>query len=316
MRRPWEGVGTVVLVWLAMCLLPGTLWAAITIQPAFVEVNMDQGRPAGTFLISNVGDTPERFRIKASYFIYTENGELKQPETGERSLASWIHFNPRELTLAPKTQRAVRFAIVPRGKPAEGEWWAVMELESLNTQNITRKNEQTGRSASIQAVTKFLVPIFGTVGKVSYEGQVKDLRVRAEKGSVFLYGLVAATGTGRLALAGDYEIVDGAGKVVDSGPFALGYVLRGTQQWFKRKIDAAIPEGEYTARINLRARHVEGPIAGEAKVTWPSVAPVEVAAVMGPAPEPVHPAEEPSPSDSSPTEEDKRTEVQGSTGSP
>ncbi len=66
MRRPWEGVGTVGLVWLVMCLLPGTLWAAITIKPAFVEVNMDQGRPAGTFLISNVGDTPERFRIKAS----------------------------------------------------------------------------------------------------------------------------------------------------------------------------------------------------------------------------------------------------------
>lgn len=296
-------------------LLPQWLAASVAIKPAFVEVNLDEGRPSGTFLISNVGETEERFRINASHFVYTEDGVLKQSPTGDYSLAPFIHFNPRELTLAPKTQKAVRFAIVPRGKLAEGEWWAAMELESLIVNDFVAQQDTAGRTAKLKAVSRILVPIFGSVGKTSYAGHIKELGVEVEQQAVILKGLVATTGTGRLRVEGNYEITDLAGKVVDSGPFALGYVLRNAQRWFTRKIEADIPKGQYQVKITLQALHVERPLVGEATVTWPEVPSAESASPVGPqglAPSVEGPSNQPNNS----AKESKRGEVQGSADSP
>jgi hypothetical protein len=126
----------------------------------------------------------------------------------------------------------VRFTVVPKGKLSEGEWWGAMELESLAVGDIVTKDEKSGRSFQLKAITKIVVPIFGMVGKPTYEGQVKDIQVRIENGEVVLKTLVAATGTGRLGIkGGNYEILDASGKVIESGPYAIGYVFRGAQRW-------------------------------------------------------------------------------------
>lgn len=314
MTKSHNDIGGRAPIWILVCLLPGWLRAGIAIKPAVVEVDLDKGRPSGTFLISNVGDTEERFRINASHFTYTEAGALRQSPTGDFSLAPWIHFNPRELTLAPKTQRTVRFAIVPRGKLVEGEWWAAMELESLAVSDIVKEDVKTGRTAKLKAVTRLLVPIFGTVGRPSYEGQVKEIRAETERGTVMLKALVAATGTGRLRVDGDYEISDPTGKVIDGGPFAIGYVLRGGQRWFAKNIEAAIPNGDYTVRIALKAPHVEQPILGRAKVTWPEAPVPDILEAVGPPGLPAA-ADDKQNQPQPPKEGNEQTEVQGSTDS-
>ena len=260
-------------VLIGICLLTGTLQADIAIQPAFVEVNMDEGRPAGVFMVSNLGDKEERFRVNAVHFTYTEQGALTRSATGANSLAPWIRFNPRELTLAPGTRRAVRFAVVPRGKLDTGEYWAAMELESLAVNEVVSKNEKTGKAVKLRSVSSILAPVFGTVGKTSYEGQIKDLQVQVENGAVALKALIAATGTGRLGVKGEYAIVDAAGKVMDGGPFGGTYVLRGGQRWVKKTIGADIPKGEYSARVSLQAAHLEQPLVKEIRVAWPELPP-------------------------------------------
>jgi hypothetical protein len=298
---------------IGICLLSGTLQADIAIKPAFVEVSMDEGRPAGTFLISNVGDKEERFRINAIHFTYTEEGALKRSQTGEYTLAPWIRFNPRELTLAPGTQRAVRFAVVSRGKLVEGEYWAAMELESLTVNDMVAKEDKAGRSMKLRAVTTILVGIFGTVGKIAYEGQIKDLQVQVENGAVVLRTLVAATGTGRLGVkGGTYEIVDASGKVIDNGPYAAGYVMRGTQRWLTTKLGANIPKGAYTVKVSLQAPHLDQPLAKEIQVTWPELPPVQTQAAIDPTAPPATEKQQSQPR--SPTDGDKQKEVQGSAG--
>jgi hypothetical protein len=298
---------------IGICLLTRTLQANIALMPAYVEVNLDEGRPTGVFYISNLGEKEERYRINAVHVNYTEDGVLTPSQTGQFSLAPWIRFNPRELVIAPGTQRAVRFAIVPRQKLGEGEWWAVMELESLVVGEVVMKDDKGGHTIQIQAITKIVAPIFGTVGKPSYEGQIKDLQVKVENGEIVLKALVAATGTGRLGIkGGDYEIVDASGKVVSSGPFAVGYVFRGAQRWFTRQMDTALPKGQYTARVSLPAAHLEQPLVKEAQVTWPEVPPEAQAAAKPPA-QPATEKQQGQPG--SPTDGNKQTEVQGSTGS-
>jgi hypothetical protein len=265
------------------CLWTTGLRADIAIKPAFVEVNMEEGRPSGTFLVSNLGDKEERFRVNALYFNYTEEGGLKKTQTGDYSLASWIRFNPRELTLAPGTQRAVRFAILPRGKLEPGEHWAAMELESLAVNEMLSKDEKSGRSVNVKVMTTIVAPIFGTVGKTSYAGQVKDLQVQVENGAVVLKALIAATGSGRLQVKGDYEIVDASGKTVDSSPFAAGYVFRGAQRWFTRKIAAALPKGEYTVKVSVESPHLEQPVVREATITWPDLPAASAGPIGAPA---------------------------------
>jgi hypothetical protein len=268
---------------IGVCLWTAGLRADIAIKPAFVEMNMEEGRPSGTFLVSNLGDKEERFRVNALYFNYTEEGGLKKSQAGDYSLASWIRFNPRELTLAPGTQRAVRFAIIPLGKLEPGEHWAAMELESLAVNEMLSKDDKSGRSVKVKVMTTILAPIFGTVGKTSYAGQVKDIQVQVENGAVVLKALIAATGSGRLQVKGSYEIVDAAGKTVDSSPFAAGYVFRGAQRWFTRKIAAALPQGEYTVRVRVESSHLEQPFVGEATVAWPGLPAASAGAVGAPA---------------------------------
>jgi hypothetical protein len=297
---------------LAVCLLTGVLPADIALKPAFVEVNLDEGRPAGTFLVSNLGDKEERFRINALYFNYTEEGGLKKSQTGDYSLAAWIRFNPRELTLAPGTQRAVRFAILPKGKLAAGEHWAAMELESLAVNEVVSKDEKSGRSLKVKVMTTIVAPIFGTVGKTSYAGEVRDLQVQAENGEIVLKALVAATGSGRLGIKGNYEILDASSKVIDSGPFGAGYVFRGAQRWFSKKMGTDLPQGNYTVKVSIEAPHLEQPVVKEALLAWPQRPPAGAEGTAQPA---VPSAAEKRPASAQDSAQgNKRTEIQGSTG--
>ncbi len=90
------------------CCSTASLWAGIAISPAVVRLSLDKKRPAGQFIIRNVGDTTERYRINARHFLYGENGALQIVEPDEHSLVPWIKFNPKEFTLPPKSRRAVR----------------------------------------------------------------------------------------------------------------------------------------------------------------------------------------------------------------
>jgi hypothetical protein len=102
------------LISLVLLSLSGPVWANIGIKPAFVEVTMDKGRPAGSFFVANLGEKEERFRINAVHFTYSETGVLRRSQKGDHSLAPWIFFNPRELTLPPKTSREPPVAVVAR----------------------------------------------------------------------------------------------------------------------------------------------------------------------------------------------------------
>lgn len=306
-----KGIGMVAAGALTrICLLTGVLHASIGVKPAFVEVDLDKGRPSGAFLISNLGDKEERFRVNAVHFTYSEKGTLEVSPNGQFSLAPCIRFNPRELTIAPKTQRAVRFAIVPQGKLVEGEYWAAMELESLATNETIAKDDESGRSVKLRTVTTIMAPIFGTVGKPTYEGQIKDVQIQVEKGETVLRTLVSTTGTGRLGVRGNYEILDSAGNVVNNGSLGAAYVLRGSQRWLTQKIEAGTPANQYTVKVSFDAEHLKQPLAKESPVTWPEIPPAEAKAAAA---KPVHPGlREKQKQPENPTDGNDRTETPGS----
>ncbi len=96
--------------------------ADLSIAPAYVEVVLGKGPTTGSFHISNLADRDERFRMNILYFVYAVNGTFAPVPSGEFSLADWIKLNPRELDIAAKSERTVRFAIMPPKGIAPGEY--------------------------------------------------------------------------------------------------------------------------------------------------------------------------------------------------
>lgn len=245
---------------------------AIHVEPSYIDVRLDSGRPSGTFTLSNTSDVEERFRVNALYFEFTKTGGIKMSRTGDRSLASWIRFNPREVTLPPGTSRRVRFTILTRGTLAPGEYWGAMELENLNIQTMTsdpNADPNTETSIDVKVTSALLVPVFGTVGTVEYNGQLRAARVVSVQGKPRMDILFESKSSGRLGLAGDFRVEDAAGRVLAEGTCAQGYVLAGKQRIFSREIKEEIPPGKYSLVINARAVHVTEPFTLRQTIQWP-----------------------------------------------
>ncbi len=254
------------------CLVVLTLFtrasqAAIAVSPAYVEVKLDQGRPAGQFTISNIGDEEERYRIGAMHFIFTRDGALQTVKPDEHSLVPWIKFNPPEFTLAPKTQRVIRFVIVPQGPLKTGEYWAAMELESLKA-SISEADDGHGRQLRLQVVASILVPMFGTFGNVQHTAAVKEVRMTPLNGGQKIEFLVSNTGGGKLLLRGNYVIKDGKGQAVREGTISSSYLLPASERFVPAMITEPLDSGTYTVHVECQSKQLSLPIAGDFQVVW------------------------------------------------
>jgi hypothetical protein len=240
----------------------------LSIAPAFVEVALGKGPSTGSFHISNLADKDERFRMNVLYFVYASDGTFAPKPTGEYSLADWIKLNPRELDIAAKSERTVRFAIMPPKGVQPGEYWAGIELESLRRSKAEAVTD-AGTSMGVELVTSVIVPVFGRAGKLNYSGTLGSLALVAERdGAPAIQVLVANSGTGRFLAQGDYTLVDASGATAATGLFGKGHVYRANERLFSKRLDSDIPAGSYTAKIKFTAPELDEPLEITAPVTW------------------------------------------------
>lgn len=241
--------------------------AGLSISPALVEVNLEKGRPAGQFLISNVGDEEERYRISAIHFTVSHTGDVSRREPDEHSLAPWIKFNPVEFTLAPRSQQAVRYVITPPPKLKTGEYWCAMELESLKVVKGSSVDSQ-GREFQIDVIPSILVPIFGKVGNIRYRGTIREVQVIPKDDKKMILVSVENTGEGRLRIEGAYEIRGGAGEPIEKGTLARSYIFPGVKQLFTTALKTDLKEGNYLVRVEFRSSQLQQPMADDFPILW------------------------------------------------
>ena len=233
--------------------------AAIAIAPAYVELSLDGRRPSGQFVISNLGDVEERYRIAAVHFTFLLDGGLRRLEAKEGTLAHWIRFNPPEFILPPKTRQTVRFIVLPRERVEDGEYWGAIELESLKTTMGTGK-DAAGREYAVEVIPSILVPVFAIKGTVRYEGHIERVAAARTAKGVTLETLLVNTGTGRLLIDASYDVSDADGKVVSSGSLGKAYVLRETKRRFKVLIKDDLPGGTYALKVRCASPQLKKPL--------------------------------------------------------
>jgi hypothetical protein len=271
-------------VWLAVAMAFAISMAAlpadgqVAIQPAFVELDLAKGRPSGRFVVTNITEQEQQFRITARFFDYSDSGALVFPDQSPRSLASFIKFSPTEFTIPAKASRAVRFAVVRRGALADGEYWAAMGLEQLAARQ-TRMDVGQGRTVNLQVSTALLVPIFGSVGEIRYSGKLEKVALVAGPTGPVLQAVVANTGTGRLVAMGKYRLLDGHGQVAAEGGLGHSYIMAGQQRIFTVDGPADLALGRYKLEVSYKFDRMDDPLVLTADAPWTGPAPV-------PAPDP------------------------------
>ncbi|NNC54678.1 MAG: hypothetical protein HKO07_03020 [Pseudomonadales bacterium] len=166
---------TIKRVFLALlcCFSSTATLGGIAVEPALVDLNFKAGRASGQFVITNTGDKEERYRIVSSFFTLNEAGNVQLAEETEHSMASWIKFNPKEFALPPKSKRLVRFVVLPKKKVEDGQYWAAMELESLEGRDYSTQDEQ-GRTFNLKVIPSVLAPMFGRAGKITPDFEIKN----------------------------------------------------------------------------------------------------------------------------------------------
>ena len=252
---------------LLSCFGGGNLWAGVAISPAFLELSLDNKRPAGQFVIRNTGDQAERYRILASHFDFGEDGALSIIPPDENSLAPWFKFNPKEFTLPPKSRRVVRFVIVPKGKAvSKREYWGVMELESLKA-NVTSATDKAGRTMKIKVIPAILVPVFATKGEVPYSASLGEIKIEPLESGMSIQATVTNTGKGHLLAKGNYEIIDRSGNIVRNGVLGRNYILPDGRRKFQSIITGDLPQGNYTVEVEYSAPQLEKPIKDSVQYT-------------------------------------------------
>ena len=254
-------------LFLLLGFFPKGGYADLSISPALLEVNLDKGRPAGQFIISNLGDEEERFRIGAMHFTLSHTGSVSRAEPDEHSLAPWIKFNPTEFTIPPRTQQAVRYVITPPQKLKTGEYWGAMELESLKTAKAT-STDSDGREYQIEVVPSILVPIFGSVGSIRFRGNVKEVQIIPKEDKKMIVVKVENTGDGRLRVEGMYEIRNSSDVIIEKGPLPTSYIFAGAEQLFSTALKTDLKEGRYSARVEFSCPQLVKPIADDFPIEW------------------------------------------------
>lgn len=244
------------------------VWGGISISPAFVELTLDKGVPAGQFLITNSGNEEERYRIRSIYFIFSSDGGFREMPPDEHSMAQWVKFNPKEFTIPPQARQAIRFVVTPKGKLKAGEYWAAMELESLKTTEA-KSTDDKGRTFRFEIIPSIVVPIFGKVGDVRYMGAVKAAKIVPNGKEKELETLIVNTGDGCLFVIGEYEILNEEGQVVAKNSLGRSYLLPGAERKISAEIKEKLPTGEYTIRVRYNSNKLKQPLSEDIKVSWP-----------------------------------------------
>ncbi|MFH1689090.1 MAG: hypothetical protein ABIE42_02495 [Candidatus Eisenbacteria bacterium] len=249
------------LLALLALLLPSLAGATLSIEPAFVELALDKGRPSAVITVTNVTDQETRYRAQPAHFVYKTDGNFELQEPDGQSLALWLKFNPREFTLAPKESRAIRLSVVPPKNLDDGEYWAALRFEPLEG-IISRGDDGAGRSVAVEVRANILVPIVGRVGEQTYVCDFKDLKAWRSDEGVAIVASIVNTGTARVRVNGSYEIVDSAGNEVAGGVFGEATILAGGERVFSQVVEGEFPDENYDVRIRYTSETLKDDLAG------------------------------------------------------
>ncbi|MBT4521466.1 MAG: molecular chaperone [Halieaceae bacterium] len=191
---------------LVVCLIPlfaMDLWAQPTarmgVSPQRYEIDFDQGgSDTQALLIHNMSNEPLTIRLSAGNWDLDQNNQVVMIPPAEKTLDQWLVINPLRVTIPPNSPQTIRWAVMPRAIPEEGEYRTMIFIEE----------DLPGRSAGDQPAMRmkmrFGLPVYAQVGERRQSAQLHQIAATDDGRQVQFE--ITNTGNSHLRLAGNYGI--------------------------------------------------------------------------------------------------------------
>jgi hypothetical protein len=232
----------------------------IGLAPMRLEMHLDGGQQhSGMLTLSN--DSGTKLRIRAELLDFFIDGddtpqfERSIPQELPYSCRTWLTVNPMDTEVEGK-QLAIRYSIrVPEGTK-EGSYHCAAGFTALLPADT---NQPMGIQTAVRAVTAFYV----IVGKPGVNGELKGItleRHAAGKASTdatapapLWNAVVLLENHGKMHFRpfGQLEVLDAAGRTVQSYSFTAYAVLPLREQRFVFPLTADLPAAPYTLRARV-----------------------------------------------------------------
>ena len=100
------------------------------ISPDRYQITFDErGGETQSLMVQNLSAEPLTVTLSVSNWDLDENNKVRVIPPTENSIDGWVVINPLRITIPPGTPQTVRWAIMPRLKPEDGEHRAIIFIE-------------------------------------------------------------------------------------------------------------------------------------------------------------------------------------------
>jgi hypothetical protein len=216
----------------------------------------------GSLTLSNDSKEEVRFRAEILDFMIDKEAipqfEKDIPAESQYSCRQWLTFNPMEATIPAMGNLVVRYTLqVPPGLSARtyhcaGGFTSLAPIRQQHRQGI-------GMNTAVQVVAAF----YPTIGKPAPEGELKQIAMQTinDPKSSGLRALFTVENSGLTNLRGlgSVEVLDSAGKTVETLAFPTAVILPRRTQLVPLVLNHKLAGGDYTirARVNLGTGEIQ-----------------------------------------------------------
>ncbi|MGA9627945.1 MAG: hypothetical protein WBQ65_25955 [Bryobacteraceae bacterium] len=215
---------------------------------------------SGVLTLDN--DSPEKVRVVAElldfYIDATGTPQFGREYSQEAAFScrTWLSVNPMEMELEGDAHLPVRYTVrTPPGATERSNHCAI----GFSTQPTASLTKGTGLRTAVQIVAA----IYVVVGKPVEEGSIKDLKLEyvpdPKQPGWRAVVVLANPSLMHYRPNGDLDVLDGAGKVVESAKFMPMPVLPKRDQRFLFPLKLEAGPGKYTlrARVDLGGSDIQ-----------------------------------------------------------
>ncbi len=161
--------GLLLLLWQS-CALSTQPAARLGISPDRYMIDLEEGGSAPqALMIKNLSDEPLTVKLSVSNWDLDASNRVRILPPREGSLDQWIVINPLRVVIPPGMPQTIRWAVMPRQRPATGEHRAIIFIEEETGPR------QRSNNTSVQMAIRFGIPVYAQFGEVHEQVDVIDI---------------------------------------------------------------------------------------------------------------------------------------------
>jgi hypothetical protein len=231
------------------------------LMPMREELKLAPGaQHSGVLMLSN--DAPGKVRVAAELLDFYIDADttpqfLRQaPQERDYSCRQWLTINPMEMEMNGKSQVTVWYTVRAPADAAARSFHCAMGF-------TTQPTAGDARGTALRTAVQIVCALYVVVGKPAAEGSLKDLKLESIAGTKppAWRAVVVLANPSQMHYrpTGDLDVLDEAGKVVETAKFVPLPVLPKRDQNFIFPLKLAAGPGKYTlrARVDLGGSEIQ-----------------------------------------------------------